>query len=69
MVKIRNLNPYFILYTTINCIWIVNINIERKSIQIPKDNRDNVFMMLDRQKCLRVQTALTIKKKLITIIE
>lgn len=71
MVKKRNLNPYCILYTKINSMWVVNINIESKTIQILKDNKENVFMMLDRQKFLRVQTALAMKKNLInlTIIE
>lgn len=52
-------------------MWVVNINIESKTIQILKDNKENVFMMLDRQKFLRVQTALAMKKNLInlTIIE
>lgn len=72
MVKKRNLNPYCILYMKINSMWVVNINIESKTIQILKDNKENVLMMLDRQKFLnRVHTALAMKKNLInlTIIE
>ena len=40
-------------------MWIVNLNIKTKAIKILKDNKENVFMTLDRQKFLKQNTKST----------
>lgn len=48
-------------------MWVINVHIKGKTIQILKDNKENVFMMLGRQKFLKQNTKSTnYKEKLIT---
>lgn len=37
-------------------MWVVNINIESKTIQILKGNNENIFMILNRQNFLKQST-------------